>query len=46
MIFYMLRSIRSEFLIRDYSVELKLGLKLDTLEVIIEWLQVSISECN
>ena len=36
-IFYLLRSIRSECLIRDYSVELV----LDMLEVIIEWLQVS-----
>jgi hypothetical protein len=39
MIFYLLRSIRSERLIRDYSAELM----LDTLENIIEWLQVSVT---
>ena len=38
MIFYLLRSIRSECLIQDYSAELMLGV----LEIIIEWLQVSI----
>ena len=42
MIFYLLRSISSEFLISDHSGELK----LDTLEIIIEWLQVSVSEYN
>ena len=42
MIFYMLRSIPSEFLIPYYFAELK----VDTLEVIIKWLQVSVSECN
>jgi hypothetical protein len=42
MIFYLLRSIPSEFLIPDYPRKLN----LDTLEIIIEWLQVSISECN
>ena len=36
-IFYLLRSIHSEHLIRDYSPELM----LDTLEIIIKWLQVS-----
>jgi hypothetical protein len=41
LIFFLLRSIRSECLIRDYSAELM----LDTLEIIIKWLQVS-SECN
>ena len=38
----MLRSIPSEFLIPYYFAELK----VDTLEVIIKWLQVSVSECN
>ena len=40
MIFYLLRSIPSKFLIRAsyYSEELK----LDTLEIIIKWLQVSV----
>ena len=44
MIFYLLRSIPSEFLIRasTYSEEVK----LDTLEIIIKWLQVSVIECN
>ena len=41
-IFYLLRSIPSECLLRDYSTELK----LDTLEIIIKWLQVSVNECN
>ena len=41
-IFYLLRSIRSENLIGDYSAELV----LDMLKVIIEWLQVRVSECN
>ena len=40
--FYLLRSIPSEILIRDYSGELK----LDPLEIIIIWLQVSVNECN
>ena len=42
MIFYLLRSIRSEHLLRDYSIELM----LDMLEIIIKWLQVGGSECN
>ena len=42
MIFYLLRSIRSECLIRDYSPELM----LDMLEIIIEWLQVSVNKCR
>ena len=42
MILYILRSIRSESLILDYSSELM----LDTLEIIVKWLQVSVSECN
>ena len=44
MIFYLLRSIPSKFLIRAsyYSEEVK----LDTLEIIIKWLQVSANECN
>ena len=41
MIFYLLRSIRSEYLIRDYSAQSM----LDILEIIVEWLQVSVSEC-
>ena len=41
----MLRSIHSEFLIHDdCSAKLKLILKLDRLEVIIKWLQVSVSD--
>ena len=42
MIFHLLRSIRSECLILDYSADLM----LDMLEVITKWLQVSDSECN
>ena len=42
MIFDQLRSIRSDRLIRDYST----GLMLDTLDIIIKWLQVSVSECD
>ena len=41
-IFYLLRSIQSECLLREYSAELM----LDTLEIIIKWLQVSVSERN
>ena len=43
-IFYLLRSIPSKFLIRAsyYSQEVR----LDTLETIIKWLQVSVIECN
>ena len=40
MIFYLLRSIHTKCLIRDYSA----GLMLDTLEIIIKWLQVGVSE--
>ena len=42
MFFYLLRSIPSVRLIHDYSVESM----LDMLEIIIKWLQVSVSECN
>ena len=42
MILYLLRSIPIKSLTRDYSAELI----LDTLEIIIDWLQVSVSECN
>ena len=44
MIFFLLRSIPSEVLIRadNYFEELK----LDTLEIIIKWLQVSVIEGN
>ena len=42
MIFYLLRSIPLETLIRDHLAESM----LDTVEIIIEWLQVSVSECN
>ena len=44
MIFFLLRSIPSEVLIRadNYLEEVK----LDTLEIIIKWLQVSVIECN
>ena len=44
MIFYLLQSIPSKSFIRDsdHSGESK----LDTLEIIIKWLQVSVSECN
>ena len=41
MIFYLLRSIPSGFLIRDCSPELR----LNTVEIIVKWLQVSVSEC-
>ena len=41
MIFYVLRSIPSNRLIHVYSA----GLMLDALEIIIKWLQVSVS-CN
>ena len=37
-----LQSINLDHLVRDYSAELM----LDTLEIIIKWLQVSVSECN
>ena len=41
-IFYLLQSIRTERLIPEYA-----GGVIDTLEIIIEWLQVSVnSECN
>ena len=42
MIFCQLRLINSDLLIRDYSP----SLMLDTLEIIIKWLQVSVSECD
>ena len=41
-IFRLLRSTHSNDLMRDYSAESM----RDTLEIIVEWLQVSISECN
>ena len=41
-IFQHLRSIRLDRPIHDYST----GLMLDTLEIIITWLHVSVSECN
>ena len=43
MIFHLLRSIpsESEFLVRFPGVS-----ELHTLEIIIKWLQVSVSECN
>ena len=42
-IFYQFQSIpNSECLIRNYSIESM----LDTLEIIVKWLQVSVSECN
>src|SRR6202034_2588931 len=41
-IIYLLRSMRSKCLICDYSAELM----LDTLEIIIKWLQVSVSDRN
>jgi hypothetical protein len=40
--FHRLRSTHSDSLMRHNSAELK----LDTLEIIIKWLQVSVSECN
>ena len=46
MIFRFLRLIPSEHLIRGYHIGLNIELMLDTLEIIIEWLQVSVSECN
>ena len=39
MIFYVLRSIPSDRLIHVYSAEL-------VLEIICNWLQVSVSDCN
>ena len=42
LIFYLLRSIPSEYLLRGYSAESI----LDVLEIIIKWLQVSVSEYN
>ena len=41
-IFHLLRSIPLKYLMRDCSAEMM----LDTLETIIMWLQVSVSECN
>ena len=41
MIFYLLRSIRSERLARDRFGKSK----VDTLEIIIKWLQVGVSDC-
>ena len=41
-IFYLLRSVHSTRLLREYTVELMLNM----LEIIIKWLQVSVSECN
>ena len=41
-IFYLLRSIRSECLLREYSAELM----FDTLEIIVKWLQVSVCICT
>ena len=37
---YLLQSIRSECLVREYSAKLM----LDTVEIIVEWLQVSVSD--
>ena len=42
MIFYVLRSIPSDRLVRINSTESV----LDTLEIIFNWLQVSVSDCN
>ena len=42
MIFYRLRTIPSDRLFTRYSTELI----LNTLEIIVKWLQVSVSECN
>ena len=42
MIFCRLRTIPSDSLFSGYSTELK----LNTLEIIVKWLQVSVSECN
>ena len=42
MIFYLLRLIHSQCLIPDYSTKLL----PDMLEIVIKWLQVSVSECN
>ena len=41
MIFYLLRSIGSEYLIRDFFPESR----LNRLEIIVKWLQVSVGEC-
>ena len=42
MIFDQLRAIPSDLLLHGYTTELK----LDTLEIIVKWLQVSVSESN
>ena len=44
MIFFLLGLIRSESLIPFYSTGAVS--MIDTLELIIEWLQVGVSECN
>ena len=41
-IFYLLRSTSLESILRDFAAESM----LDTLEIIIKWLQVSVTECN
>ena len=43
MIFYLLHSITSKFFTRTSDDSIK---KLHMLEIIIKWLQVSVSECN
>ena len=48
MIFYLLRAIPLKLLLlrHDYDFHYFQELDLDTLEIIIKWLQVSVSECN
>ena len=46
MIFYLLRSIPSKLLLLRRSLHYLEKSELETLEIIIKWLQVSVSECN
>ena len=46
MIFYLLRSIPTKSLLRRHPLNFFRESDLDTLEMIIKWLQVSVSECN
>ena len=46
MVFYLLRSIPSEFLIVASNYTEKMKLQVVTLEIIIKWLQVSANKCN
>ena len=45
-IFYLLRSIHPNFFIRIRDGSRDLNLQVESLEIIIKWLQVSVSKCN